>query len=109
MFHVPNKFRVKGSEEQDGNNGAFWLPKKKLFIIASDGMNWEHVSVSSPNKVRVPTWAEMCLVKNLFWDPEDTVMQLHPPESLYVNNHPGVLHLWRPRFMDIPRPPTELV
>jgi hypothetical protein len=51
----------------------------------------------------------MCFVKDLFWDDEECVMQLHPPKSDYVNCHPNCLHLWKPVGQDIPRPPSELV
>lgn len=83
-----------------------------LKIIASDGLDgeyeaWEHVSVSLPN--RCPTWTEMSLVKSLFWDDTDCVIQFHPPRSEYVNNHDYCLHLWRPIVQQIPLPPSILV
>lgn len=116
-FHVPNQYRLRkgymASNDASGNNGAFLAkgPDRKescpLKIIASDGLDWEHVSVSLPH--RCPTWAEMCFVKGLFWDSEDCVMQLHPPEADQVNNHSHCLHLWRPIGSDIPRPPDYLV
>lgn len=115
MFHVPEKYRIKtgqyGSDASYGNNGAFLVKSLKLSsplqIIASDGMGWEHVSVSLPN--RCPTWAEMCFIKNLFWDADDVVMQLHPAQSDYINNHPFCLHLWRPVDQTIPTPDSILV
>lgn len=70
---------------------------------------WDHASVSPANRDRTPTWEEMCLVKDLFWDEEQTVMQLHPPKSRWISNHPNVLHLWRPTHADIPAPPDILV
>ena len=80
---------------------------RPLTIIFSDGEGWEHVSVSTPG--RCPNWKEMCFVKALFWAPDDVVMQLHPAESNYVNNHPHCLHLWRPQGQTIPQPPAVLV
>ena len=68
---------------------------------------WEHVSVST--RKRVPNWQEMCFVKNLFWEPEEIVVQFHPPRSEYVNNHPNVLHLWRPFDNHIRMPPSIMV
>lgn len=118
-YHVPEQHRIKtggfASRAEDGNNGAFFVkgPDRKesapLRIIASDGLSWEHVSVSLPH--RCPTWAEMCFVKSLFWDDEDCVMQLHPPKSDWVNNHNYCLHLWRPStdVKQIPLPPAYLV
>jgi hypothetical protein len=100
------------SDDSAGNNGAFLLPnlkepRKPVRVIASDGFGWEHVSVSLVN--RVPSWREMCMVKRMFWDAEDVVVQFHPPESEYVNMHPHCLHLWRPVGVEIPRPPSILV
>ena len=60
---------------------------------ASEGAGWEHVSVSLPD--RCPTWEEMSFIKNLFWDEEDFVIQIHPAGSDYVDLHPYCLHLWR--------------
>ncbi|MCX8016811.1 MAG: hypothetical protein N2690_02735 [Rhodocyclaceae bacterium] len=48
-------------------------------------------------------------MKALFWDDEDAVMQLHPPQSQWVNNHSYCLHLWRPTQQPIPLPPAILV
>ena len=115
-FHVPNHRRLRtgeyGSDDTDGNNGMFFIPSRKLGnapvrVIASDGEGWEHVSVSLPN--RCPTWDEMCFIKSIFWDSADCVMQLHPPQQDWVNNHSFCLHLWRPVGVDIPRPPAWMV
>jgi hypothetical protein len=115
-FHVPERMRVTiglmASSAAYGNNGAFMVSRLRqppvLACIASDGEGWEHVSVSLPS--RCPTWGEMALVKDLFWDPEDAVMQLHPPASQYVNCHPFCLHLWRPpEGRQIPLPPPWMV
>lgn len=120
-FHVPEDARLRdgplGSTRTAGNNGAFTLPSRvspdrTLYIIASDGLLWEHVSVSVSGKrgrVATPVWDEMCQVKDVFWDPEDVVMQLHPAKSAYVNCHPHTLHLWRPMQGQIPTPPAILV
>lgn len=83
-----------------------------LRIIASDGRDpvaegWEHVSVSLQR--RCPTWAEMCFVKNLFWYPEEIVLQFHPAESEYISNHPNCLHMWRNPHLAQPMPPAILI
>jgi hypothetical protein len=87
---------------------------ERLVIVASgaddndlESQGWEHVSVST--RRRCPNWQEMCFVKDLFWDAEECVMQLHPPKSQWVNNHPYCLHLWRPKRHEIPRPPAGMV
>jgi hypothetical protein len=123
MFHVPEKFRVKegpmASTVLNGNNGVFqWKMKigKDLFdtyfiAIASNGSGWEHVSMQIVflGHNRLPTWDEMCALKALFWDAEDCVVQYHPPLSKYVDCHPFVLHLWRPRWVELPQPDPILV
>lgn len=111
-FHVPEKFRVTrpGMPPGDETCGLFSIKLQhgqSVFVIASTGMGWEHVSVS--RKDRAPLWDEMCQVKALFWDDDDCVMQLHPPKADYVNNHSKCLHLWRPLDRFIPRPPAYLV
>jgi len=108
--------RILGDEV---NNGAFSLfscePGWQLFLIASDGAGWEHVSVHARRsgaaaQQRTPTWREMCLVKDACWDdPEDVVVQFHPRRSEYVNQHPHVLHLWRPVSVALPTPDPILV
>lgn len=117
-FHVLEILRIGwgalASDSSDGNNGAFELEGsngRTIFAIASDGHDWEHVSVTvlQGKKNRMPTWEEMARVKAAFWDTEDAVMQLHPPESDYVNAHPLCLHLWRPTQETIPLPPSWMV
>lgn len=107
-FHAPERYRalIPGLPLGAANDGVFILPSG-LRCISSDGGGWEHVSVSWSD--RTPTWEEMCMAKAAFWEPEDTVMQLHPPESSYVNAHPYCLHLWRPTAAPIPLPPLEYV
>lgn len=96
----------------DAKNGAFkvFVGGRSFFVIASSGGGWEHVSVSpGGKKSRCPTWNEMCAIKNMFFDEEEVVMQLHPAKSEYVNIHPYCLHLWRPLEQKIPMPPVEFV
>lgn len=122
VFQVPNQFRkrtgILSSNDSYGNMGAFEVPyttisgKRVLLVcISSDGLNWEHVSVCKIHRKKrfIPSWNEMCFVKNLFWSTEDCVMQLHPPESDYVDNNPYVLHLWKPKNTIIPMPLKEMV
>jgi hypothetical protein len=118
MKSGPDKFRCHDGfyASLPGEDfGAFLVPGpcgRDLRIIASSGdsesgIEWEHVSVSLPN--RCPNWEEMCFVKSVFWDEEETVMQLHPPKSKWINNHPYCLHLWRPLKQEIPLPPEVAV
>lgn len=90
------RFRTTASY---GNNGVFIVrgpEHQKLFCIASDEMGWDHVSVSIGGKKRLPTWTEMCFVKDLFWAPEEIVVQYHPARADYINFQGQTLHLWKP-------------
>jgi hypothetical protein len=94
----------------DGNNGLFTIQRngKVLRCIVSDALGWDHVSVSIEKGKYPPTW-DMCFIKDLFFDEEETVIQYHPPKSCYVNVHPGVLHMWRQQGVTIPLPPIVMV
>ena len=95
----------------DRNGGIFKLTsnidRASMRVIASAAHGWDHVSVSRPD--RTPAWEEMEQVRHLFFEPHAVVMQLHVPATDHINNHPHCLHLWRPHYCDIPRPPGELV
>jgi hypothetical protein len=110
---VPEQFRVKtgpfASDSSYGNNGLFSIQHETyiLKVIASDGEGWEHVSVSLPR--RTPSWNQMCFIKDLFWDKDECVVQYHPAETEYINNHEYCLHLWKPIHQEIPVPPSILV
>lgn len=125
-LHVPEELRLRkgplATTAEDGNNGAFIIPAGRnrpyaMAVICSDGRDWacsgfappawEHVSVSTT--IRCPTWEEMCYVKSKFWDPEDVLIQFHPAETEYVNNHPYCLHMWRPIGITLPIPPSLTV
>lgn len=103
---------LHGYERGDLYNGAFRLRVRpspaRVFVIATNGGGWDHVSVSLANEKRLPTWDEMNYVKRLFFADDEPVMQLHPPASQYVNNA-EVLHMWRPQELDLPLPPLWMV
>lgn len=118
----PEAYRWKDAPMGYGTNegspfGLFRVPGRAangrgLKIVACDGdeTGWEHVSVSlmdHPNLT--PSWDEMCIVKALFWNSEECIVQFHPPESEYVNFHSGVLHLWKCILVQFPKPPSILV
>lgn len=106
------------SRRHDGPNGLFDIPTGALGfgapvltirLVVSNGMGWEHVSVSILYTAKTPPWDLMTAIKQALWAPEDCVVQYHPPESEYVNHHPGCLHLWRPTEALLPRPPWVMV
>lgn len=116
---LPEKLEAgrDGGDRSWGAYGSFLIQGpcgEALRIVASGAdaddkasRGWEHVSVS-PRR-RPPNWQEMCFVKDLFWEPEECVVQFHPPRSEYVNNHPHCLHLWRNKNVAFPLPPSILV
>lgn len=111
-----NRWRIRhglyGTTNRSGNTGAFRILRPgqpTLFALASDGLGWDHVSVSVFDQQRCPTWEEMCYVKDLFFEPNEMCVQYHPAECDYVRCHPYVLHIWRPHEAAIPKPPTEMV
>lgn len=128
MFKVPEQYRFKqeghpySSDKSIGDNGAFVIPHPSIrnywiLVIASSALKWEHVSASLFKKARLQkqqnvertmTWQEMCYVKDMFWDENDTVLQYHPAKKDYVNRHPFTLHLWRPQGR-FPKPPKIFV
>ena len=124
-FSVPEMYRMTdgfmGSDESYGCNGVFIIPVeynepgiKYYQVIASDGMGWRHVSVTMLNEQKepantMPSWEDMCYLKDLFWDKEACVVQFHPPHSEYVNNVQYCLHLWEPTYMKLPMPDSIMV
>lgn len=95
----------------DEHNGLYKVKigGRVFIVIASNGGGWDHVSVHLKNKNRVPTWEEMCRLKDIFFEEDETVVQFHPPKSQYVNIHEYVLHLWRPQDGSIKTPPKIFV
>lgn len=97
----------------DDYNGIFkvFVKGKSFVVIASNGGGWDHVSVSpgTNRKNGTPTWDEMCAIKDMFFEKEETVVQYHPAESNYINFCENCLHLWRPNTAELPTPPTQFV
>lgn len=98
-----------GTLGDDG--GAFSLKSPvdggEMFVIASFGLGWDHVSVSRKN--RCPNWPEMCFVKDIFFEENEIVVQYHPRKDDYINNHSYCLHMWKPQQEALPTPPPILV
>ena len=68
------------------------------FVFGTNENGMEHLSVELYAR-RLPTWQEMCEAKDIFWDDEEEVVQIHPKKSEYVNLVEA-LHLWRPKDGD---------
>lgn len=98
-----------GSDSSYGNDGVFFIMVNSIVfkVICSDGLGWDHVSVSSEHGT--PLWNNMHKIKRLFFTDHEVVMQLHPAESDYVNMCESCLHLWRPQHQEIPVPDIGMV
>ena len=96
-------------EGPDGGMGYIRMPGWMGSVIWSYGGGWDHVSVSPANKDIMPTWDDMCRIKEIFFYDSEAVVQYHPAKSNYVNLMPNCLHLWRPQKVDMPVPPTVYV
>lgn len=94
---------------QDGGSGYVQFGNMKASVIWSNGGGWEHVSMAPYKHSYVPSWDDMCRLKNMFFGPDEWVVQFHPPESEYVNNMVNCLHLWRPLEEKLPTPPSWMV
>lgn len=90
-----------------GGSCAIKAPSGSLTVVYSNGMGWDHVSVSS--KFKTPSWDDMCFAKDIFFNDEESVVQYHPPKSEYINIHDHVLHMWRNQNQEIDRPPLLMV
>ena len=94
---------------EDGGCCKAFIPttKKPVQVIFSFGGGWDHVSASL--RERCLTWDEMCMIKSMFFNDTECVIQYHPPKEQYVNIHEHVLHLWKPQTLVIPMPPMIFV
>lgn len=100
---------IEAEADNDGMGGKFYDKNtgKWLNFIFSYQMGWEHLSVSMPNKT--PSWDQMCMMKDIFWDEDEACVEYHPRKQDYVNNHPHCLHIWKPTEEHLPTPPSILV
>ena len=93
----------------DGGSGIIGMPLWRGSVIWSTGAGWDHVSVMPQRKGVMPSWDDMCKIKDIFFEPDEVAIQIHPAQSEYVNNVPNCLHLWRCSYKDMVLPPACLV
>lgn len=93
----------------DGFSGEINFYKWSGSVICSTGAGWEHVSVAPFKKYYTPSWEDMCTIKDMFFNDDEAVIQIHPPKVEYVNNKPNCLHLWRCSYKEMVLPPSILV
>ena len=74
-----------------------FISNSRLRVLASidhaqDGSLWYHISLSRQGTL--PSYDDMVKVKSLFIGDEREAIQVFPPRSRHVNDHPNCLHLW---------------
>ena len=106
---IKSKRVLVGDIAMDGFRGEIHLPGWSGSVIASTGGGWDHVSVSPYKRSYTPSWDDMTMVKDIFFNDYEAVIQVHPPKAEYVNNMPNCLHLWRCRYRDMVLPPSCFV
>ena len=99
---------IIGAVGQDGGCGQIHIGLWDGSVIWSYGGGWDHVSVSPFKHRIIPTWEDMCMLKEIFFRDDEAVIQIHPQKSEYVNNMPNCLHLWKYQG-DMPLPPAWMV
>jgi len=66
------------------------------FIAWDSAGGYEHVSVSPKKKFNLPSWNDMCVLKEIFFKDDEEAYQIHPKKADYVNFVENCLHLWKP-------------
>lgn len=98
----------------DHGNGAFVIPgEPDINVIASNGDNWDHLSVTITPALdvahRCPTWEEMETVRKLFTKPNEVWVQFGVPSREHISFHPYCLHWWRHHTREVRLPPSYMV
>ena len=108
-YSEPALYELYGPQVRGRVDGVYQIPYAgvTLRVICGCGEGWDHVSVSLPD--RCPTWDEMNWVKNLFFEPDETAIQFHPPHNEYINVCKTVLHMWRSWNQKIELPPQWML
>lgn len=100
---------VIGRVGVDGGSGEVHLHKWSGSVIWSYGGGWDHVSVAPYKRHITPSWEDMCMIKNMFFDESEAAVQFHPARSDYVNMVPNCLHIWKPQNEKLPVPNSLMV
>jgi hypothetical protein len=87
---------------EERSNGMHVVRGRRESVIVSierheherDGWQlWKHVSLARPD--RLPTWAELTEIRDVFMGREALAVQVLAPASEHVNLHRFCLHLWQ--------------
>ena len=102
--------RITGVERSlDGFRATIAFPGWVGSVICSTGAGWYHVSIAPFKRGYVASWHDMCRLKDIFFNDDEAVIQIHPPKADYVNNLSNCLHLWQCKYREMVLPPSILV
>lgn len=104
-----NNRLIVGNIGIDGGQGEIHFPHWTGSVIWSNGGGWDHVSVAPYRRNILPSWEDMCRLKDMFFYDDEAVVQYHPAKSEYVNNLSNCLHIWKPQNETLPVPPSSMV
>ncbi len=100
--------RTPGLKVVDANyahgHGEVDISNWRGTVIWTTEGGWDHVSVAPYDPDITPSWDDMCKLKDMFFNDEETVVQFHPAKSEYVNIKENCLHLWRPNEAEMAVP-----
>lgn len=106
FFPKPNSYfkEVPQYEKLSDGVGRAW-EFNGLFVIAScgimkDNLEWLHISFS--RKSKMPSYADLQLVKREFIGNDKKAIMIFLEEENYVNIHKYCLHLWYSKDNPIP-------
>ena len=68
-----------------------------------------NTSVSPEKSKQTPRWEEMCKIKELFFEDDETVIQYIVAKKDNINVKENCLHLWKPTNQTVPMPPKCFV
>lgn len=90
-----NNLIIISNKESGGTGLITYGSLKNCSVIWSreEGGLYDHVSIAPKN--RMPSWDELCKVKDMFFYDEEECFQVFPKKSEYVNIHKYCLHIWR--------------
>lgn len=107
---IQNNPKLRNVEfSMDGGRADIHIGGWNGSVIWSDGAGWEHVSVCPYAKRIIPSWDDMCQLKDVFFNDDESVIQIHPPKEQYVSNMDNCLHLWKCSYKEMVLPPSCLV
>lgn len=100
---------IINEKNHDGFKGHIYIRGWDGTLVVSWGCGWDHVSVAPRKRNYIPTWDDMCAIKDIFFRDDEPAIQIHPPKDEYINNLSNCLHLWRDNEFDMILPPSWMV